>query len=143
MDIAALRTLIDSEPSNAGRTSEEVAAWCNELVSVVGAVTRNTVLKWCVATNALKRLGDFKTSDDVLVQSLAYAALEVIRGDGMDLGDADAQAFLASMVTKEMFSGAEIAALNAKGARQVTRATKELGVPKVEAGWVEELRRAQ
>lgn len=29
MDYAALKTLIDSEPANAGRTDEEVVDWCN------------------------------------------------------------------------------------------------------------------
>ena len=29
MDYAALKTLIDSEPANAGRTDQEVVDWCN------------------------------------------------------------------------------------------------------------------
>jgi len=91
--------------------------WCLEPVSVRGRVSRNTLIKWAANTNAIARLEGYKTDADTSIQSLAYAALEVIRHsvDGMDLSDADAQGQLSAMVSKGMFTQAEIDSLNAYG----------------------------
>ena len=44
--ITALKALIATEPLNAGRTDEEVLAWCNEPVTVSKDITFNDLTIW-------------------------------------------------------------------------------------------------
>ena len=111
MDLATI--IATDYPGLGTDTDAQVLAWLQSDVAVLGHVTRNTLLKWCVPINALKRLEDYKADANPAIQSLAYAALELIRGDGIDLADTDAQTQLAAMVSTGMFTQAEIDALNA------------------------------
>ena len=111
MDLATI--IATDYPGLGTDTDAQVLAWLQSDVAVLGPVTRNTLLKWCVQTNALKELEGYKVNANVTIQSLAYAALELIRGpDGLDLADTDAQTQLAAMVTAGMFTQGEVDALN-------------------------------
>lgn len=133
--------VISSEAANAQKSDQEVLDWLKEPVDVLGPVSHNTLIKWLVAGNKLKKLEDFKASTDPTVQSLAYAALAIIgAGGGLDLSDPDAQSQLSAMVTANMFTQDDIGALNALGTRQIERYLNE-GIPKPRLGHVVEARR--
>ena len=63
MDYAALKTLIDSDPANAGRTDEEVLSWCN-----TPSVTRDQ------ETLASSLIFEICTSDDNVSEWQALSA---------------------------------------------------------------------
>jgi hypothetical protein len=107
-----LKTLIDSEPANAGRTDQEVLDWLNETESVWVDVSWASYAKW-MAKNALSSdFEDEATNGTGAAKAGAQFALMIVNaGQDLPASDADVRSAMVAITAVSGAAETELVAL--------------------------------
>ena len=121
--VEPLRSAIDSEPANTGKSDAEVFAWLNEVV----VETWHT--DFMTSAGVMNRLGSARGAEvlDGIVlaasggNSPAKWTLEFINQRGLDVGTAEARLALAGFSAAGLYNAAELSKLIATARTMISR----------------------
>ena len=117
-----LKAIIDSEPSNAGKTDLEILAWLKEVVTIQNDASNGDVLAWAGPRDLINRLRETSTLGSGSKRGLADVALTRINsGLGLTLSDSAIQGLLSQMVVDGTLTQQEVDALNESCQESKTR----------------------
>lgn len=108
MNTQDLRTLIDTEPLNAGRTDAERLAWLKDSVTVWGDVTWQSLSLWASRHDGIAKLKTATSDADLNIRRAAdYVYLVLQAGQSLQLSSSEVRALVVNLVSGAVFTVAE------------------------------------